>query len=241
MLLWGVIRAVFDPLHKGTDPKGIVERVGYAVSGLSYMLLAFATYGLITGGASAARNGAQAAQTQQTTASILSKSWGPWVVGIAAVIVIGVGLSQIFQGLRRDFERQFQPYALSSSQRKWIDRLGRFGTAARGVVFTLVGMFLFLAAYHHDPSQAKGIDGVLAALLHQPYGAVAAGRRRVGAGCLRDLFGHERHLAAVQKMRKTLLTTDEVTVPPLQDTRLDKNLSTAFVRRVCWVSGPSLG
>ena len=166
-----MIRAVFDPLHKGTDAKGIAERVGYAVSGLSYMLLAFATYGLITGGASAARNGAQAAQTQQTTASILSKSWGPWVVGIAAVILIGVGLSQIFQGLRPDFERQFQPYALSSSQRKWIDRLGRFGTASRGVVFTLVGMFLFLAAYHHDPSQAKGIDGVLAALLHQPYGA----------------------------------------------------------------------
>ena len=169
--LWGVIRAVFDPLHKGADPKGIVERVGYAVSGLSYMLLAFATYGLITGGASAARNGAQAAQTQQTTASILSKSWGPWVVGIAAVILIGVGLSQVFQGLRPDFERQFQPYALSSNQRKWIDRLGRFGTAARGVVFTLVGMFLFLAAFHHDPSQAKGIDGVLAVLLHQPYGA----------------------------------------------------------------------
>jgi len=60
---------------------------------------------------------------------------------------------------------------LSSNQRKWIDRLGRFGTAARGVVFTLVGMFLFLAAFHHDPSHAKGIDGVLTALLHQPYGA----------------------------------------------------------------------
>jgi hypothetical protein len=169
--LWGVIRAVLDPLHKGTEPKGILERVGYAVSGLSYMLLAFATYGLITGGTSAARNGAQAAQTQQTTASILSKSWGPWVVGIVAVILIGVGLSQVLQGLRPDFERQFQPYALSSSQRKWIYRLGRFGTAARGVVFTLVGMYLFLAAYHHDPSQAKGIDGVLTALLHQPYGA----------------------------------------------------------------------
>ena len=169
--LWSVIRAVLDPLHKGTDPKGILERVGYAVSGLSYMLLAFATYGLITGGTSAAHNGAQTAQTQQTTASILSKSWGPWVVGIAAVIFIGVGLLQMFKGLRRDFERQFQPYALSSNQRKWIDRLGRFGTAARGVVFTLVGMFLFLAAFHHDPSQTKGIDGVLTALLHQPYGA----------------------------------------------------------------------
>ena len=97
--LWGVIRAVFDPLHKGADPQGIAERVGYAVSALSYMLLAFATYGLIIGGTSAARNGAQAAQTQQATASILSKSWGPWVVGIVAVTLTGVGLSQIISGL----------------------------------------------------------------------------------------------------------------------------------------------
>ena len=168
--LWGVIRAVLDPMHEGADAKGALARVGYAVSGLSYMLLAYATYGLITGGASAARSGAQGAQTQQATASILSKSWGPYVVGIAAVIVTGIGLLQMFKGLRPHFERQFQAYALTSYERKWIDRLGRFGTAGRGVVFTLIGVFLFLAAYQHDPSQAKGIDGVLTALLHQPYG-----------------------------------------------------------------------
>ena len=46
--LWGVIRAVVDPLHEGNDAKGIVQRVGYLVSGISYGLLAMATYGLIT-------------------------------------------------------------------------------------------------------------------------------------------------------------------------------------------------
>jgi hypothetical protein len=168
--LWGLIRAVFDPLHKGSDLGGVVTRVGYAVSGLSYMVLAYATYGLITGGAAAARNGAQTAQTQQTAASILSKSWGPWVVGIAAVILTAVGLAQVYRGLRPDYALQFQPYALSAYRLRWINRLGRFGTAGRGVVFTLVGVFLFRAAYYHDPSQAKGIDGVLAALLQQPYG-----------------------------------------------------------------------
>lgn len=168
--LWSVVRAVLDPQHQGTDAKGIVARVGNAVSGISYGLLAYATYGLITAGASAARNGAQGAQTQQTTASILSNSWGPWAVGLAGVIVIGIGLSHVVRGLNPEFKRQFQAYALSSSERKWIDRLGRFGTAARGVVFTLIGLFLFLAAYHHDPRQAQGIDGVLTVLLHQPSG-----------------------------------------------------------------------
>jgi len=178
--LWGLIRAVFDPLHKGTDLKGIATRVGYAVSGISYGLLALATYRLITGAASAARGGAQATQTQQAAASILSYSWGPWVVGIVAFVVIGVGLLQIFQGLGRNFDQQFQPYTLNNTQRIWIIRLGRFGTAARGIVFTLIGLFLFLAAYHNDPSQAKGVDGVLTALLHQPFGPWLLGAVALG-------------------------------------------------------------
>jgi len=178
--LWGLIRAVADPLHEGNDAKGIARRLGYLVSGISYGLLVPATYGLITAGASAASNGAQNAQTQQTTASILSQPWGPWVVALAALIVIGVGLSQIYQGFRRNFNRQFQLAGRTGNERKWIVRLGRFGTVARGVVFTLVGVFLFMAAYQHDASRAQGIDGVLTALLHQPYGpwllgVVAAG------------------------------------------------------------------
>jgi len=168
--LWGIIRAVFDPLHKGTDLKGIGERLGFAVSGISYGLLAVATYGLISGSANAAHNGAQTTQTQDVTAKILSQSWGTIAVTIVGLIVIGVGLLQIIQGVRRDFERQFDPYDLSSTERTWIDRMGRFGMAARGLVFAMIGGFLVLAAVRHDPSQAQGINGVLAALLQQPYG-----------------------------------------------------------------------
>jgi type IV secretory pathway VirB2 component (pilin) len=178
--LWGVIRAVVDPLHQGNDAKDIAQRLGFLISGISYGLLVLATYGLITAGASAASNGAQNAKTQQTVASILSQPWGPWVVGLVSVIVIGVGLLQIYQGFRRKFNHQFQLAGRTANMRKWIERLGRFGTVARGVVFTLVGVFLVLAAYHHDASQVQGIDGVLTALLHQPYGpwllgVVAAG------------------------------------------------------------------
>jgi hypothetical protein len=168
--LWGLIRAVLDPLHKGADIKGIAERVGYAVSGISYMLLAVATYGLIAGGATAARNGAQTAQTQKTAGTLLAQPWGAWVLALVAVIIMVVGLSQIYKGLQRTFDQQFTAYALNSSERKWITRLGQFGTAARGLVFTLVGVFLFLAAYNNDPSRAQGIDGVLTALLRQPAG-----------------------------------------------------------------------
>ena len=165
--MWGLIRAVFDPLHKGSDLKGIATRIGYAVSAASYALLAVYTYGLITPTTTAAGNGGQTAQTQKTAASLLTQPSGQLIVGIVAAIIMIWGITQIIQGLNRNFDRQILPYTFS---KKWVDRLGQFGTAARGFVFTLIGMFLLQAAFHRDPSQAKGIEGVLAALLHQPYG-----------------------------------------------------------------------
>ena len=168
--LWGLIRAIADPLHKGTDAKGIGERIGFAISGISYLALGLITLNLITGQATAAQNGAQTAQAQQAVGTILSKPWGVWVVGAVALAITSAGLLQIYQSTRPDFIRQYQPYALSGNQRKWITNLGRFGVAARGLVFTLIGFFLFLAAYQNDPGRAQGIGGVLTSLLHQPYG-----------------------------------------------------------------------
>jgi hypothetical protein len=168
--LWGLIRAIADPLHKGADMKGIAERTGFAISGISYLILGLATFNLVTGQAAAGQNGAQTAQAQQAVGTILSKPWGAWVVAAVALSITIAGLVQIYQGVQPGFARQYQPYALNGNRRKWITRLGRFGVCARGLVFTLIGFFLFLAAYQNNPGQAQGIGGVLASLLHQPYG-----------------------------------------------------------------------
>jgi len=173
--IWGLVRAALDLQPTGASDHGTLARIGYALSGLSYGFLAYSTYGLIAAKASAAHNGAQGAQTQQAAASILTNSWGPWVVGLAGLIVMGIGVSHLMKGLGHHFPQQFQAYSLSGQQRTFIERLGRFGTAARGVVFGMIGLFLLIAAYHRDPSQAKGIDGVLTALLHQPYGPFLLG------------------------------------------------------------------
>ena len=169
--LWGLVRAIADPLHKGSDTKGTFARIGYAISGFSYLLLGFVTYNLINGNTP----GSSTQQLQQTIGSILAKPWGVWVVGFVALCVIGAGISQIVQGLEATFNRLFKSYMLSASQLRWITRLGRFGYVARGFVFTLIGVFLGLAAYHNDPAQAKGIDAVLASLRNGPYGFVLLG------------------------------------------------------------------
>ena len=46
---WGIVRALYDPLHRGHSPVGIALRLGYAASAIAYLGLLAATVGLLTG------------------------------------------------------------------------------------------------------------------------------------------------------------------------------------------------
>jgi hypothetical protein len=174
--LWGVIRAVFDPLHKGRDAKGLLVRASFLVSAASYTILVFYTYGLISGSGS----GQSGAGTQKSMASIMSTAWGPFVIGILGVAVIAVGLYQIYQGFNSSFDKQFQAYAMTAQEVKAATQLGRFGTAARGFVLGLVGILVCTAAFQSNSSQPVGFGAALTALMHQPYGMWLLGIVAVG-------------------------------------------------------------
>lgn len=164
--LWSLIRAFLDPFHKGKDLKGLLARGGYLLSAVTYASFVLPTYQLITG----ARRGAGSNQTAQLVIKVMSMPWGRFLVGAIGVAAVAAGLYQIYMGITLNFEKQFKPYALTPEQLRIAKQLGRFGTIARGVVFALVGYFLFLAAYYARPGQAQGFDGALRFLAKQPYG-----------------------------------------------------------------------
>ena len=172
---WGLVRAFWDPLNKGSDTKGLLARVGFFFSALGYAFLAYTTYGYITG----VSQSSSGSQTKLIT-SVMAMPLGRIAIGLVGLIVVGVGLVQIFQGFRAGFERQFQTYALTPKEAKLATDVGRFGTAARGVVFAVVGVLIFLAAYHANPSQPVGMDAALATLMKQPYGIWLLGIVAVG-------------------------------------------------------------
>ena len=173
--LWGFVRAIWDPLHKGSDMKGTLARIGYFASALGYMFLAYTTYGYIKGTSSSTSG-----SPTQLLGSIMSMPFGRWAIGLLGLIVVAVGLYQITLGIKAGFEKQFQTYALTPKEAKLSTDIGRFGTAARGVVFALVGVLITLAAYNANPSQPVGMDAALATLLHQPYGIWLLGIVAVG-------------------------------------------------------------
>ena len=174
--LWGIVRAVYDPLDKGHDMKGLLARFGFLASAFGYAILVWPTYGYITGSSKTASGSG----TQKFIASIMAMPWGRWAIGILGLAVLAGGLYQIYLGFKSDFDRQFQTYALTREEVKVTTDVGRFGTAARGVVFAIVGALITLAAYQANPRQPVGMDTALATLMHQPYGIWLLGIIAVG-------------------------------------------------------------
>lgn len=178
--IWGLIRAFFDPLHKGKDFKGILERVKFFISAVAYTILIIPTYNVIFGMSKAAQNGVQGIQMRNIVSTIFLIPFGKWIVGIIGVVILGASLFQIYKGLRHNFDEEIKPYDLTPKRAKLVKITGRFGTLARAVVSTLVGLFLLFAAYRANPAEVKGIDGALLILLHQPYGSWLLGIVAIG-------------------------------------------------------------
>ena len=73
--LWGFVRALFDPQDRGRDRKGVIARLGYVISGVSYGALVFPFVQLILGSDSAPAK-TQTQTTQDMTAQILANPLG---------------------------------------------------------------------------------------------------------------------------------------------------------------------
>jgi len=168
--LWGFIRAIYDPLHRGKGASGYAARLGFVTSAISYAAIVFLAIKLLTGSGGAAGN-----STQTTVAAILVHPGGGWLTVIIGLIAIGVGFGQFLESYRATFKEDLKGAEMTEPERVNAVRLGRFGMFARGVTFVVLGWFVVQAGIHHDPAQAQGFGGAFAFLLAQPFGRVILG------------------------------------------------------------------
>jgi Domain of Unknown Function (DUF1206) len=163
--IWGFVRAIYDPLHRGRDAKGIAARIGFVTSAVSYLAIALFALHILAGQGSASPD-----STQKTVSTLLANPAGGFVTELLGVIAIVIGIGQFLEAYRATFKNDLKSAEMSESERDIAIGLGRFGMAARGVTFLVIGWFLFQAGLHHAPSQAQGFGGAFLFLLAQPYG-----------------------------------------------------------------------
>jgi len=167
--LWRLVRGILGHGPEGSDDG--LERVAALASGIVYAgFCALAVSILLGSGGSSGSSNAK-----KTTAGILGWPAGTWLVAIAGVVFVGVGLYQGYRGVTQKFLDDSKTEQMSSEARRWFGRVGTFGYVARMAVFALVGIFLVKAAIDYNPNKAVGLDGALAKVDHATYGPVLLG------------------------------------------------------------------
>ncbi len=164
--VWRFVQAIRDTEAKGTKPGGLLARAGFAGSGIVYLSLALSALQLTLG----VRGAAEHDVAQEWTARLLNASFGQALVLVGGLVVLGVAAGQAYCAYRAEFRRNLTGNDMPPSLQSFLVGLGRFGYAARAVVFLIVGVFLILAGLAGDPGQARGFGGALTILADQPFG-----------------------------------------------------------------------
>ena len=167
--LWQFIRAVEDPEGAGDDAKGISKRIGYFCSGVGHLFLIFYALTIIIGyGGSGDASGNESARSLSGQA--MNYPLGRWAVGVVGAGIVCYGCYQLFRAFKGKLDKQLRLYRIRAEAQGAVVTVSRFGIAARGIVFGIVGVFLIIAAKNYNPHEARGVGGALHALEEQAYG-----------------------------------------------------------------------
>lgn len=129
-------------------------------------------------GANSNSNGSSA--KQDWTAMVMQQPFGRWLVGIAGAITMGIGFYRLYLAYKTKFRQKLNLNELNPQQQKLLVNVSRFGIAARGIVFIMIGFFIMEAAKSYDPEKVKGLDGALLTLAQQPFGKMLLGFMALG-------------------------------------------------------------
>jgi hypothetical protein len=154
--LWRLVEAIVDPERRGTGFKAIAVRFGFAVRGLFHGVLGITALRLAL-----KQRAGSSGQVREWTERAFALPGGEVLVLLAAVWIAGYGVYQFYRAATPKMKRHLQLSELPDPLRRWVVGVSRFGIAARGVVFCLVGLFLIRAAVGHDVRQAGGLREAL--------------------------------------------------------------------------------
>lgn len=166
MAIWQALVAAFG--HREEQGSGrIVERITSVGRTIVYLYFAWTAYKVFSNA-----NSNSADKQQELTEKLMSSSGGRWLVGLAGLVLAGIGIGLVVYGVTKRFEKHLRTQAMSPSTRQLTRRLGVAGYAAKGVAYGIAGLLLTVAAVRYDPEKARGLDSALHTLREQSYGTL---------------------------------------------------------------------
>lgn len=172
--VWRLVQAFLDPERRGTSVKALALRASFAFRAIIHTALAVTAVRLAVG-TPVEGDGNDA---ERWTARVLGITGGRWLLWVIALSIAGFGLYQIYRAFAAKLSKQLEFGRISREVGYWILGVSRLGIAARGIVFSVIGFLLAVAALRKSPSSAGGVDDALHSLTtlgSWPFAAIAFG------------------------------------------------------------------
>ena len=157
---WRIVEGVKDPEHRGHGAKGIALRARSIATGILHGALALSAIRLAM-----LQPDSGGGQQKSWAARALSTPGGEIALWGVALSLIGYGLYQVYKGVKSKLDKRLSLGRMSYRARHAVIGISRFGIAARGVVFGIMGVLLARAVKNHNPNEAGGISEALRELI----------------------------------------------------------------------------
>lgn len=183
--VWGYVRAFLDPLRRGRSVAGLVARMGFLSSAISYTLVVAFTVVIAFSSTATAGNGAL---DPFAAVGLLARYGAVYVLG---AIVVAIGVSQAIDGWREPFTHDVliedAPHGVLFHAWTWFGRLGLW---ARAVLFGFLGVLIisetaggmpWSTSFSHAFERMTALPGGSVAAAVLGVGLIALGLHSLGA------------------------------------------------------------
>jgi hypothetical protein len=165
--LWQLVAPFVDGEHDGTGLRGYLFRAGKLLGAAGYGVLTFQAVRTLAGHFTGSRE-----KVPQVTAMLFALPGGRMLTGVIGTGIFIFGAYQIYQTFRPTELAHLDLDRMSRPIRTTMSALARFGSAARAVVFLLIGRYLVKAALEREAGEATGLSGAFAVIGDRPFGVV---------------------------------------------------------------------
>jgi uncharacterized membrane protein YidH (DUF202 family) len=176
--IWRFIQAFKDTEHKGDGAKGYGKRIAYFLSGLAYAALAFSAAKFLF-----TNKQEEGDQQQEVARELLSNSFGQMLATVVALILIGIGIFQLYLALSGKYKKHVQKNNLDAKAESLMLRTGMLGYISRGLVWLIVGGMFLKAAWSANSNEAGDTNRAFHWIESSDYGSYLLAAIALGLIC----------------------------------------------------------
>lgn len=173
--IWRFIQA---GKRSDNEETSMAKRFRYVCSGLVYGALSFYGIKFLMGTQSSGGS-----KNKEAAQKVLEFDGGEWLLGVAAIILAGIGIYQIYYGLSEKYKKHVSGLNLSGGTDRLLLLSGKAGYVARGVVWLILSFLLGKAALHSNSQEAGSSGDAFQFVREASYGNILLFALALGLLC----------------------------------------------------------